>query len=67
MYVIVIDEKKCTGCGECVNICPSEIYKFDGQLPGGGQRVVVGDTSECSNCESCISVCQPQAITISEV
>ena len=61
MYVIVIDETKCNNCGECVKICPNEIYK----IVNG--KVVVGDTSECSNCQSCISMCEPQAITLSEI
>jgi NAD-dependent dihydropyrimidine dehydrogenase PreA subunit len=61
MYVIVIDYEKCNGCGECVSICPVEIYKRE------GDRVVVGNTDECSGCQSCISVCEPQAIAISEV
>jgi NAD-dependent dihydropyrimidine dehydrogenase PreA subunit len=61
MYVIVIDEKKCKVCGECVQICPVEIYKLD------GNRVTVGNTDECSGCQSCISVCESQAITITEI
>ena len=61
MYVIAIDETKCNACGECVKICPVEIYKLE------GNRVVVGSTDECSGCQSCISVCEPQAITISEI
>ncbi len=61
MYVITIDEAKCKVCGECVSICPVEIYKQE------GNRIVVGNTDECSNCQSCISVCESQAITISEV
>ncbi len=61
MYVIVIDGQKCTVCGECVSICPVEIYKQE------GDRIVVGNTDECSNCQSCLSVCEPQAISISEI
>ncbi len=61
MYVIVIDETKCTVCGECVNICPVEIYK---QVDN---RIVVGNSDECSDCQSCISVCASEAITISEI
>jgi ferredoxin len=61
MYVIVIDEAKCTVCGEGVKICPVEIYKLE------DNRIIVGNTDECSNCQSCTSVCEPQAITISEV
>lgn len=61
MYIISVDEQKCTVCGECVAMCPVEIYKVeDGHL-------IVGDSSECSYCQSCISVCAPQAITIAEV
>ncbi len=61
MFVIFLDETKCKVCGECVTICPVEIYKQD------GQRIVVGNTDECSNCQSCVSVCENQAITITEV
>ncbi len=61
MYVIVIDEEKCKVCGECVKICPVEIYKLD------GDRVIVGNTDECSGCQSCVSVCEAQAITITEM
>jgi len=61
MYIIVIDEQKCKVCGECVKICPVEIYTLV------DDRIVVGSSDECSNCQSCVSVCEVQAITISEV
>ena len=61
MYVIVIDETKCKVCGECVKICPVEIYKLE------DGRIVIGNSDECSNCQSCISVCESSAITITEV
>ena len=61
MYVITIDQTKCKLCGECVKICPVEIYQLD------TDHVVVGNTEECSGCQSCISVCETQAITITEM
>jgi MinD superfamily P-loop ATPase len=61
MYVIVLDEEKCKVCGECVKICPSEIYKLD------TDHVIVGNSADCSGCQSCVSVCENQAITISEI
>jgi NAD-dependent dihydropyrimidine dehydrogenase PreA subunit len=61
MYVITLDEQKCKVCGECVSICPVEIYKREGEL------IVVGSSDECSNCQSCVSVCTSEAITITEV
>ena len=61
MYLVAIDQTKCKVCGECVSICPVEIYKQD------GDKIVVGNTEECSNCQSCVSVCESQAIAITEV
>lgn len=61
MYIINIDETKCTSCGECVNVCPVEIYKKE------GDRTVVGPTDDCSFCQSCLSVCAAEAITITEI
>ncbi len=61
MYVIAIDDKKCKVCGECVSICPVEIYKRQ------ADRIVVGNTDECSGCQSCVSVCETTAIAISEI
>ncbi len=61
MYVIALDEKKCKVCGECVSICPVEIYKKE------DNHIVVGNSEECSNCQSCISVCESEAITITEI
>lgn len=61
MYVITLDDKKCKVCGECVSICPSEIYKKE------DTRIVVGNSEDCSNCQSCVSVCASEAITITEM
>jgi NAD-dependent dihydropyrimidine dehydrogenase PreA subunit len=61
MYVIVIDEKKCTVCGECISICPVEIYQKQ------DERIAIGNADECSGCQSCVSMCEAQALTVSEV
>jgi NAD-dependent dihydropyrimidine dehydrogenase PreA subunit len=61
MYLITVDKEKCKLCGECVKICPSEIYRVEGDC------VVVGNSADCSGCQSCVSVCENQAITISEI
>ncbi len=61
MYIITIDDQKCTVCGECSTVCPVEIYRVE------DGRLILGDTGECSYCQSCISVCAPGAISISEI
>ncbi|MDR1321744.1 MAG: 4Fe-4S binding protein [Gracilibacteraceae bacterium] len=59
MYVILIDDEKCTGCGNCVEICPNEYLGLDGSV-----AVIKGD--ECLGCESCVVDCAAEAITLQE-
>jgi ferredoxin len=60
MYNVVIDAEKCTGCEECANICPNEVFTMvDAKsTPGNG---------ECEFCESCLGACPSGAITITEL
>ncbi|MDY6861869.1 MAG: 4Fe-4S binding protein [Thermodesulfobacteriota bacterium] len=60
MYKITLDEEKCVGCGECVDICPSEVYALEDEK----SKIINAD--ECVGCESCIEVCPEDAITITE-
>jgi NAD-dependent dihydropyrimidine dehydrogenase PreA subunit len=61
MYVITVAEAKCKVCGECVSVCPVEVYKIV------DKRLVVGPTDDCSYCQSCLSVCAAEAIVITEM
>ncbi len=59
-YTITIDTDKCTGDGECVDVCPVEVYELQ-----DGKAVAVNE-DECLGCESCVEVCESDAITIEE-
>ncbi len=59
-YNVVVDEDKCTGCGQCVDICPVDVYEMSGGKSDPAQA------EECLGCESCIEVCDFGAITIDE-
>lgn len=53
---IRIDPGKCTGCGECRDICPMEsIVVKDG-------KAKVGDT--CVECGACVNQCPNKAISL---
>jgi heterodisulfide reductase subunit A len=68
-----IDVEKCNGCGECVIICPVEVYnRFDA---GIGVRkaiykphaqavpdLVIKDSDHCIECGLCYDVCDLDAI-----
>ncbi|NOZ77017.1 MAG: 4Fe-4S dicluster domain-containing protein [Euryarchaeota archaeon] len=53
---IRIDCEKCDGCGDCVEICPTEVYEMvDG-------RVAAPNIAECIECCACVEVCPEGAI-----
>ena len=61
MYEINVDTEKCTGCGECVDICPVEVFELQ------DEKSVPVNAEECVGCESCVEVCEQEAITVTEV
>ena len=56
----VIDDKKCTKCGLCVDICPVDVFygSEEGKIP----TVMLGD--DCFFCGSCILECPIDAIIL---
>lgn len=57
---VSVDADKCVGCGECVDVCPVEVYELN-----DGKSVPVHD-DECLGCESCVEVCEANAIVVEE-
>jgi len=61
MYEVTVNTEKCDGCEECVNICPSEVFKIAEQKSDPHQA------SDCAYCLSCVEACPNSAITVTEV
>jgi NAD-dependent dihydropyrimidine dehydrogenase PreA subunit len=61
MFEVVVDKDKCTGCEECVNACPAQVF----ELEDGKSEPVEMD--ECLGCETCVEVCPEGAITVTEM
>ena len=57
-YKVMVNKAECTGCGECADVCPVEVY----ELKDNKSEVV--KMSECIGCESCVEVCPVGAITV---
>jgi NAD-dependent dihydropyrimidine dehydrogenase PreA subunit len=64
MIDIFVDAEKCTGCGECIRLCPKgpRIYRL---VERNGKMVVeVADKSFCIGCTLCITACKQGAIRL---
>jgi Fe-S-cluster-containing hydrogenase component 2 len=56
---IIVNEEKCTGCGSCVEVCPSNAITIE------NDKAKI-DLEECVECESCIDECPEGAISLEE-
>jgi len=58
--IVMIDEDLCTGCGNCVNMCPRGILYL---YPETG-KCKVSDEAQCDRLAGCERVCPAEAIHI---
>lgn len=56
----VVNQEKCTGCGNCVEIYPSEVYRIelDKSDPVHPQ--------DCIECWACVNQCPMESIQLHE-
>jgi NAD-dependent dihydropyrimidine dehydrogenase PreA subunit len=52
----LIDLQRCSGCGQCVELCPTEAV----DLRGG--KAVIARPADCTFCEVCETYCPEGAI-----
>lgn len=52
-----VDPEKCTGCGTCVDECPTDAIEMK------DDKAVVNE-DECVDCGACVDVCPTEAITL---
>lgn len=54
---IRIDEKKCVGCRQCVDICPGNLIKI-----ADNGKAMIRDVRDCWGCATCVKICPCNAI-----
>ena len=59
-YLVTVNTGKCTGCGECVDACPVEVYA----MQDGKSAPAKGD--DCLGCQTCVEVCEVGAISVDD-
>jgi NAD-dependent dihydropyrimidine dehydrogenase PreA subunit len=55
-----VDLGKCTGCGTCADVCPSEVFDIE------SEKSKVSRPDDCTACETCVEECPEEAIALEE-
>lgn len=55
-----VDESRCTGCSDCVAVCPAECLEMAGAGPW------LPRPADCCSCTACMLICPVEAITMRE-
>lgn len=53
-----VDLNKCTGCGRCVTLCPTQAVDFVDEKP------VIARPEQCTYCGTCEEICPVGAIAL---
>ena len=53
------DDVRCTHCGACISICPTEALYIDKKT-----MKVIFDSEKCIACELCVKACPPRAMIV---
>src|SRR5512143_1022578 len=63
---IIIDEKRCFGCGYCVEFCPGNCLErsLERVSPLGHAVPVFAKPQKCTTCGACARICPRWAITV---
>jgi len=72
-YPRFVDESTCNGCGDCIQICPVEVYnRFDAGIgvrkaiykpqPQSVPDIVIKDPDHCIECGLCYDACGPGSV-----
>ncbi len=54
------DEQRCTQCGACITICPTEALS----IPDPGNMEVTFEIEKCVACSLCVDACPPHAMRV---
>ena len=54
----VVDDTLCTGCGHCVEACPTSCLAMESRLPW------LPRPADCVSCELCVVVCPAGALRL---
>ncbi len=60
MWKVHVEKEKCSGCSECVDNCPGEVYELR------ESKATPTNIDACHGCFTCIDLCDEKAITVED-
>ena len=57
----IVDPDKCSGCGLCAQICPTQVFRFDPRKEKMPRALFA---EECWHCSCCVVDCPKDAIRL---
>ena len=55
-----LNERRCTACGDCIEVCPTRCLEMSAFLPALVRPL------DCVSCSLCVLICPVDALTIAE-
>ena len=63
--IIIINTKRCKGCGLCITVCPKKCIRLSDQADLRGIRLaLLTENPDCTGCTLCAVVCPDVAIEV---
>jgi NAD-dependent dihydropyrimidine dehydrogenase PreA subunit len=60
VYLVHVEEDKCEGCGECLEVCQGDVFEVSG-------KAYPVRPENCLGCQTCVAVCKAHAIILTEI
>jgi len=62
---IVVNRRRCKGCGLCIASCPEDVLAYSGKYnPSGYNVVYMKNPERCVGCAICAQTCPDVAIEV---
>jgi 2-oxoglutarate ferredoxin oxidoreductase subunit delta len=64
-FEVILTRDMCKACGFCLNVCPTDVFKWDAKVNSAGWfPVEVAHEENCVGCMLCFQLCPDFCLTV---